>query len=430
MDRRYRLFLLQSRQHSLGRRNAQRLRPGNDSGRQAGIRTHLTYLMDKLVADVEELYRSSFACAAQCCARAPGRVEVLGNHTDYNEGLVLSAAIDRHLCVAVGRSDNTFEFVSGSFPERVVISEVVPQKEYAWTNYALGVYHWLKAAGYPVAPFRMAVTSTIPQGAGLSSSAAFEVASGLALGDLYGFKIDKQELAHLCRKAEHTFAGANCGLLDQYSVLFGKQQHLLLIDFRTLDYRPISLAGLDIVFAITESGVTHRLGESAYNDRRIECESAARYFSEKDPAVHSLRDVNPGKLHQAGDELQASALKRAQHVIGEIERVKAAIELLEQKDLRGFGKLLYGSHESSLVNFENSCPELDSLVRIASQFEGAYGSRLTGGGFGGATLSVLDCTIEKHTFVRHLTDAYARETGHTCAIHFATPAGGAEIIER
>jgi galactokinase len=380
--------------------------------------------------NLTKCFADAFGSEPKVLARAPGRVEVLGNHTDYNEGYTLSCAIDKEVLVAAAKNGDlgAFELVSSNFPQIVKLTIIEPQKENSWVNYPLGVYKVLKDQGYPVGPFKIAIDSSIPLGSGLSSSAALEVATGMALSELFGFKIDPAELAKVCQKAENSFAGANCGLLDQFSSIFGKKNHLLFIEYRNLEHDTIPIADPDLTLAITISGVSHSLVASAYNDRRRECFGAAEYFHGLDPAKKTLRDVSMKDILAAQGKLDPLFLKRAMHPVGEDERVKKGIELLKSKDMETFGRLLYESHESSRVNFENSCRELDILVDIAKTVPGVYGSRLTGGGFGGATLTFLH-KDSRRIFEETISREYAAKTGRMAVIHCATIADGADIIK-
>ena len=322
--------------------------------------------MTSLIEDVKKCYQVSYGEEPSVHARAPGRIEVLGNHTDYNEGFVLSCAIDKTVLVAAGKStlEDTFELSSTHFPQVVKVKQVVPQRENAWVNYPLGVYKILKDLGYPVGAFKLAIDSTVPLGSGLSSSAALEVAVGLALSKLFDFEISPEDLAKACQKAENFFVGANCGLLDQYSAVFGRKNHVLFIDFRTLEIETVPIPDPNLTLAVTISGVSHSLVTSAYNDRRKECNGAAEYFHARDPQKKTLRDVTMAELLEARGKIDPLFLKRAMHPVGEDERVIKGITLLRNNDLAAFGQLLYESHESSRVNFENSCKELDILVDI------------------------------------------------------------------
>jgi len=373
-------------------------------------------------------FKDYFKTPAATFSRAPGRVEVLGNHTDYNEGVVLSAAIDREVWIAAGKSSSSECCVTSTqFPEPVTVKDLQPQQgKNAWSNYPLGVYKVLKERGFPVQAFFMAIHSTVPLGAGLSSSAALEVATGLALCDLFNFSVDPAELAKICQKAENSFVGANCGLLDQFSSMFGKAHHLLFIDFRYLGHETIPMTGSDVTLAITLSGVTHSLVAGEYNSRRHECSEAAKFFASKDSKIKTLRDVNMEQLLAAKAELNPQYFKRALHVVGEDERVFKGMQLLKKGSVKEFGQLLYQSHESSMHNFNNSCKELDILVDIARSVNGVYGARLTGGGFGGATLTMMKSGA-KENFEETIKREFKKQTGHETTVHFAKIADGAGI---
>ncbi|MBD3314633.1 MAG: galactokinase [Chitinivibrionales bacterium] len=386
--------------------------------------------MDESVSFVKQNFLNAFGESPSVVSRAPGRVEVLGNHTDYNEGYVLSFAVDKGVWAACGGSTTEqIKLLSSHYGDSpITLHETVPQKENPWTNYPLGVYAVLRDNGFPVRPFNMAVYGNVPLGAGLSSSAALEVACGIALTTLFDFQVEPAELAKHCQRAEHTFAGTHCGLLDQFSSIFGKKDHVLFIDFRSLDHQTIPLPSHNLCVAVTTSGISHSLVESAYNERREECARAATFFSRSDPSVRTLRDISPERLMSAKGALDDTAYRRALHIVGENERVLNGIQLLRQGDLVQFGKLLHQSHESSRVNFENSCPELDTLVDIAGMIEGVYGSRLTGGGFGGATLSLLDWE-SREEFEAKIREKYTAKTGAEANVYFASVDDGARVVE-
>jgi galactokinase len=382
-----------------------------------------------MVSKVRDLFVKTFGAEPASLSRAPGRVEVLGNHTDYNEGLVLSCAIDRSVYAAAGPAPDgcTFELVSNNFPVPASISDPDVPVGQKWAGYPLGVYMTMKQGGYPVKPFRLAVYGDIPMESGLSSSAALEVAVALCLCSMNGIQMERVDMAKICQRAENEYVGANCGLLDQFSSLLGRKNSFLFIDFRTLSYRTISQSDAGLCIAITTSGVTHSMFAGAYNQRRRECDAAAGYFSGIDANVKTLRDVGMDMLteHEAG--LARDIAKRARHIIGENGRVLEGISLLEKGDMTTFGRLLYKSHESSRLNFENSCGELDTLVGIARSISGVYGARLTGGGFGGAMLTLLDSSI-KGSFEKSIVGQYKEATGLDTQVHFAAVADGAETV--
>lgn len=372
----------------------------------------------------EELFRGSFGEEPTIVARAPARVEILGNHTDYNAGRVLSMAINRCVYVAAGACPaKTTEIVSSSFPRPVRIEAGGrPAGDDRWANYVWGMHEMFRGEGYPVRPFRAVVHGTIPAGAGVSSSAALEVAAGLALSALGRFSVEPDKLALLAQQAEHRFCGTKCGLLDQFSTLFGKAGHALLIDFNTLTHRPIPVSDRDTVFAVCPSGAAHTLADSAYNDRRQECEEAVRILTGQDPRIRSLSDISMEQLSASETALGPLLHRRAAHIVGENARVDRGVELLARGDMTGFGNLMYDSHRSSRENYENSCDELDRLVEIAREVEGVCGARLTGGGFGGATLTLLH-----RRAMRAFEGAVKENYSPSTRVHFVSSADGAGV---
>ena len=332
---------------------------------------------EELVAKFGKMYGAE----PEIIAYAPGRIEVLGNHTDYNEGYVFSAAIDKGTFFAVSKVEGTAcELTAGDLMETVKfdISDVKPVAEMTWANYVLGSFNWLfdgKTADAK-SGFKAMFLGNIPLGAGLSSSAALEMCTLLALQKLYGIEMDKTTTAKIGQKAEHTFAGCPCGLLDQASSLYGQEGSLVKSDFRYNTFESVSM-GEGVAFMMVKSNAKHALVDGAYASRRQACEDAAKYFSEvlRKPVTH-LRDVTMAEwvLYRGG--LSETTAKRAVHPIGEDERVLQGAALLEKGDLKGFGALMYDSHESSRNWFENSCEELDAIVDAAKAIPEVYGRRL------------------------------------------------------
>jgi galactokinase len=377
---------------------------------------------------VRELFRRQFQCVATHVVRAPGRLEMLGNHTDYNEGLVMSVAADRYIYVASSpRLDGRIELVSSAFPQREVFGVDEPAKnpEAPWADYVKGVLVQLRKRGVHFSGFSAAIHGTLPIGAGMSSSAALEVATALTVRQLFPFALnelgaaeapsrndgrplpalsakEKLLLARLCQAAENQFVGVNCGLLDQISSLFGKAHHVLNIDcrFQTVDHAP--LIGEAIV--ICDSGVKHALVAGEYNELRRHCEAAARALGAK-----SLRSVEMTYLKANQARLAPRERECALHVVGEIQRVVAAERALRADDHRQFGQYMFQSHESSRDLLKNSCPELDLLVELARAHPACLGARLTGGGFGGATINLV-AYHQAQEFMAHLAAGYEQRT--------------------
>ena len=318
---------------------------------------------------------------------APGRAELLGNHTDYNEGYVLALAVDRgNTLTGSVREDRMIHLRSHELgrTESISLDHLAADRVAGWSRYILGVVDQFQRHQIPVGGFEVEVSGNLPLGAGLSSSAALENATGLFLLKAFGGKVDPMQIARFSQMAEHEFVGVRCGLLDQLTSLMSTANHVTFIDCRTfqIDHLPLDDSRVSVVIA--NSGVKHSLVEGEYNTRRQDCESAAQILG-----VKALRDVSSDMLEAQKSKLSDRVYRRALHIVGENERVQAGCDALRSGDLAGFGKLMFISHESSRVNFENSCPELDLLVEAAKKSEGVYGARLSGGGFGGATINLV-----------------------------------------
>ena len=355
-------------------------------------------------------------------ARAPGRVELLGNHTDYNDGVVLSAAINFAVTVqGQARSDGcaTVQSTYSQEPVREPLSQLRKQSgEASWANYPFGVASCLQAAGYPIEGFEMSVSADLPLGAGLSSSAALEVATACFLMKVFSLQIPPLEVAKLCRRAENDFVGVNCGLLDQVSSIFGKRGQAIYLDCRSEQVENIPFPS-QTELLVFHTGIEHRLVGGEYNERRERCFAAARALG-----VPALRDVSVARLEASRAQLDPLVYRRAAHVVGENERVLAGIDHLRHGDGAAFGALMFASHESSRLNFENSTPELDVLVDLARAEPGVLGSRLTGGGFGGATISLVE-SDQAETVARHLEERYAARTSNQGRAYLCESSDGA-----
>ncbi|MFZ4681973.1 MAG: galactokinase [Terrimicrobiaceae bacterium] len=335
---------------------------------------------------------------------APGRVELLGNHTDYNGGVVLSGAIDLGISVRGKRRDDGRIVLSSEGIAGVVeaIVDNLAARD-SWADYPFGVAKILKDAGYPITGFEAHFSSTLPLGAGLSSSAAIEVSTAVLLTRLFDLQIAPLDLAKLCRRAENEFVGVSCGLLDQVSSIFGKKDHAIYLDCRAETVATIPFPH-DVGLLIVHSGVKHALTGGEYNERRDQCFEAAKILG-----VPALRDATSAQL--AAAIMPPLVKRRAAHIVGENERVFAAVEFLKQGDAAAFGRLMSASHRSSIENFENSTKELDALVEIACAQPGVYGARLTGGGFGGAIVALVDLAAIE-TIAQAVEAEYRQKTGH------------------
>lgn len=344
---------------------------------------------------------------------------MLGNHTDYNEGVVLAGAIDRGVTVSGQRREDGIIALHSETLARhleVPLGDIQPQSGERWANYPLGVVREFLAAGLPVGGFEVTISSTLPLGGGLSSSAALEVATARFLLKLYGLELQPMEVAKLCQQAENSFVGVRSGLLDQATSVFGRVDHAVFLDFRSEYVRTIPFPpGLSLLIA--DSGVKHSLVQGEYNERREQCHAAARAMG-----VKALRDVKIEQLTEA--DLDPLVRRRAVHVVGENERVWRAVELLSAGDGPGFGTLMNASHESSRLNFENSTPELDLLVEIACSLPGVLGARLTGGGFGGSTITLVEAD-RAPAVAEELARQYKARSVHTSQVFICRLADGA-----
>ncbi|MDO9541068.1 MAG: galactokinase [Kiritimatiellia bacterium] len=383
-----------------------------------------------LIKKVISGHKHRFGCAPQAVAYAPGRIEVLGNHTDYNEGYVLSAAIDAGVCAVVSGGEKKQCILSAfDVGEEAAFNLPVekPIQNPHWANYLIGVANKLDTEGNLARGFNLTFAGDVPPGAGLSSSAALEVSAALALSSFYGLKLPKIQLVKLCQQAENEFTGARCGLLDQISSLFGAEQALIFTDFRslTVETKPI---GADACFLLANTGVKHNLVESAYNERRASCEQAAQYFaSVLAHPVKALRDVSQKELKKHGKSLDPVVAKRAAHVIGENERVLEGRKFLRAGQLKEFGKLMFESHESSRINFENSCAELDFIVDTASRLPQVLGARLSGGGFGGSAVLLVN-PADTAIVSEKISSAYTERFGSPCPVRVIKPSAGAQLL--
>ncbi len=374
-------------------------------------------------------FRAVFARDPDFIARAPGRIEFIGNHTDYNGGPVLGAAIDRSVWVGLSlRSDGKRRFASDSKKGVLELESGAPLEritgQNSWVNYPLGVLAAMRDSSLPIpGGFDYMAVSNVPMGAGLSSSAAIELSSGLVFLKATGTELGREALVKLGRKAENEFVGVPCGILDQGVSGFGKKDHLVYIDCRGPRFDTVPLpAGSN--FWIFNTHTKHALIDGLYAARHQECMEAAKVIG-----VGLLVDATPAMLAGAEQKLSRTTFKRARHVIDEIARVAAAVSALEKGDLAAVGKLLLASHRSSRTWFENSCPELDFLVDNLESEPGVYGARLTGGGFGGAAMALTTDAFGDEAGQR-VSDAYLAKFGSRPEIIHARTGDGASLITR
>jgi galactokinase len=364
--------------------------------------------------EIDAAFRAHHGRRAARLFSAPGRVNLIGEHTDYNDGFVLPMAIDRGTVVAASpRSDRRITAWSTNLGDAIDFDLDGPgtPRRGTWQDYVEGVARTLEQRGHRLGGADLVLGSDVPSGAGLSSSAALELSVGLALTALAGHEVSGVDLALAGQAAEHAWVGTQCGIMDQFIAALGRADHALLIDCRSLESTliPLELGGAVVV--ITDSKVKHELSTSAYNTRRAECARGVELLAARRPGIRALRDVSPAEL-AAGEALLPEPIRRrCRHVVSEIARTLAAAEALRGRDLASFGRLMDESHRSLRDDYEVSCVELDVLVEAAVAVPGVFGSRMTGGGFGGSTVSLVEgAAVERFTVEvgRRFEDRFGR----------------------
>ncbi len=344
--------------------------------------------------------------------RSPGRINLLGEHVDYNEGLVLPAAIDKFIYLGIGKREDDDIYLYSLDYEDVYQCSInnIKQSEKLWANYILGVVDQFKKHGQIISGFNLVFSGDIPQGAGLSSSAALECATAYGLQHINGSQFTKMELAKLAQVAENQFVGVNCGLMDQFASLFGKKDHLIQFDCQSLDYSYFPFVSSDYAFILLDSKVEHSLASSAYNERRQQCEEGVRMIAAHDPEIKSLRQVTREHLDLYVKKDNPLVFQRCTFVVGEIIRVKEACQALLGNDFKRLGQLMFETHTGLSEAYEVSCVELDFLVNHVKQNSAVLGSRMMGGGFGGCTINLVK-KDKIDEVITEATIAYKKELG-------------------
>lgn len=385
------------------------------------------------VIEIERRYTELFGHAPEFIVRAPGRVNLIGEHTDYNDGFVFPAAIDREVLIAGSRREDrqvrayalNFNQVS-TFPIDDVRHATEGREK--WSNYLRSIAWVFHKEGLGTQGMNCATLGDVPLGAGLSSSAAMLVAGGLAYSAVAGLELDPVRLALLAQRAEREFVGVNVGIMDQYISALGQKDHALLIDTRALTYEAVPLPQSGVSIVIADTNKKRGLVDSEYNTRRAECEQAVAILKQHLPDIKALRDVSVEDFEKYADTLPEVTRKRARHVVTEDARTLESVTALKAGDITRFGQLMNASHESLKNDYEVSCRELDEMVAAARSIEGVYGARMTGAGFGGCTVSLVkDDAIE--TFLRDVPVKYKQATGLNAAIYVTTASQGAQRIK-
>ena len=384
--------------------------------------------MNKVVKNVVDKFNDEFFHKATLIVRSPGRVNIIGEHVDYNEGFVLPAAIDKAIYVAVSkRTDGEIHLYSVDFKEKyqVAIADLAPTK--TWATYILGVADQLIKRGHTIGGFNLALDGDVPIGAGLSSSAAVECATVFALNNLFKLGIDKMEMVRIAQKAEQTYSGVMCGIMDMFASMFGKKDHVIKLDCKTLayEYKPFVLDGYKIVLLNTH--VEHSLASSAYNERRSQCEQGVAWVKAHHPKVNSLRDVSLEMLERYVASKDVIIYKRCRYVVEEIQRLLDGCKDLEEGNIVALGKKMFATHDGLSKLYEVSCREADWLVEQVKNNAAVLGARMMGGGFGGCTINIVqDAAITE--LVEKLTKGYKEKMGLNLSAYIANIENGTEEV--
>lgn len=379
------------------------------------------------IESLKQSFRDAYGREPQIF-RAPGRVNLIGEHTDYNEGFVMPAAIEFATWVAVAvRPDSRINVRSQSYKDSASFDlRDKNQPRHDWPDYVIGVIEQIKLSGQPFSGADILIHGEVPIGAGLSSSAAIEVAVGLALLTLNRLPISRVDLALLCQRAENQFVGMRCGIMDQFISCNGRRDHALMLDCRNLEYKLLPLSQ-SARMVICNTMVKHEHASGEYNLRRSACEKGVEILRQHLPHIRSLRDVSPEVLERYQHKIPEMIYRRCRHVVTENARVERAAAMLEADDLKGFSKLMAASHQSLRDDYEVSCRELDIMVEIATRQPGVYGARMTGGGFGGCTINLV-ALDHAENFKKQIAIAYEKATGLKSEIYISAAAEGAAQV--
>lgn len=383
------------------------------------------------IARLKEDFRELFGGEPAAVVKGPGRVDLMGNHTDYNDGYVLPVAVNVDV-LAAGRlrDDNTVSVYSANFDTKVDfdLDAIEYDNVNTWSNYVRGVLRFLREAGISLRGADVALAGNVPIGSGLSSSAAIEMATGFLFQTLIGFEMSGPDLALIGQKAENKFVGVNTGIMDQFVSRLAKKDHALFLDCRTLEYDLLPLDTSKVKIVVCDTMKRRGLVDSEYDARRAQCEEAARMFAQWIPGVKALRDVSAADFERCKDRLPDVICKRAQHVIYENQRVLDSREVLNAGDFERFGRMMNESHDSARDYYEVSCDELEAMAGVARKSPGALCARLAGAGFGGCTVSlVYDQSVQE--FIDAVKPAYKDKTGLEPSLYVCTAEDGASVVD-
>lgn len=383
-------------------------------------------MIKALLNDVRETFIKKFG-TEPLLIFSPGRINIIGEHTDYNDGFVFPAAVDMGVVAAIHKSDTAnCTVIALDFDSTIVfeLDKIRPSKEGSWENYVLGVIAEIQKRGKVLGNFNMVLKGNIPEGAGMSSSAALENSVTLGLNELFRLDLSKEEMIFISQKAEHNYVGVNCGIMDQYASMFGIKDNALHLDCRTIKAKPYKIDFKDHQIMLINTNVKHSLSDSAYNDRRSACEQVSKILG-----VTALRDATEADLEQIKDRVSAENYQKALYVIQENERTIKAAKAIENGDLETLGQLIYQSHDGLSKQYKVSCEELDFLVGHAKANHNVLGARMMGGGFGGCTINLI-AKKAVDDFTESVSAAYARKFNRECTVYFVALSDGTHIVNQ
>jgi len=356
---------------------------------------------------------------------SPGRINIIGEHTDYNDGFVFPAAVNKGIVVAIGKSDTGISTAIALDVDSKIqfdLDKLNPSKEGSWENYVFGVVAELQNRNKVIGDFHIVFKGDIPSGAGMSSSAALENSVVFGLNELFELGLTKKEMIFISQKAEHNYVVVNCGIMDQYASMFGIKDHALLLDCRTIEATPFEINFDEHQLVLINTNVKHSLSDSAYNDRRSACENIAALLG-----IKALRDATEEKLETIIDRVTPENYQKALYVIQEIERTQKAAIAMQNNDLEKLGALMYGSHNGLQHQYKVSCDELDFLVDQAKKNKHVLGARMMGGGFGGCTINLIEKTAVED-FIASTSKAYKNKFNKDCSVYFVELSEGTHLI--
>lgn len=366
---------------------------------------------EELIKEVLGAFKANFD-ETPLLVRAPGRINLIGEHTDYNNGFVLPAAVAHATYFAIGKSTDSAvcRFISLDMDEEyeVALADIKPLGEGAWQNYIMGVIAELQKRNHTVQGFNLVFSGDVPRGSGMSSSAALECGVCFGLNELFGFGLERVEMAKIAQKAEHNYAGVMCGIMDQFASLMGKPDEALLLDCESLEFRHFPISLKDYTLVLCNSNVSHSLASSEYNVRRQQCEEGVAIVNEKLARVDSLRDVTLEQLDACKEEMSEVVYRRCKYVLEENKRVETMTKAMENGDLEAIGGILKKAQQGMRAEYEISCPEIDFMADFANERTDVLGARMMGGGFGGCTINLVK-TESEQAFITALNDAYQQK---------------------